>query len=177
MKDYGDLWEEAWNNHVTNFKHEEEENYVSAREYNRRHGNSVLRTQSEQISAPYPPNLEIRCLEEILEASSSSKRRLPPERALKLWAALWNDGIACKIVGRAVDDDGQVFYTIESEVHSQDETTDEIHQERRQVLREAVKFFDVPYTTDLFFEGAFRHPIGLPDDIMPEAWRGFSGAD
>lgn len=32
---------------------------------------------------------------------------------------------------------------------------------------------DKPYTTDIWLETAFRHPIGIPDDVFPVAWRGF----
>ena len=32
---------------------------------------------------------------------------------------------------------------------------------------------DRPYTTDHWLEGAFRHPIGIPDDVFPEAWQGY----
>merc|ERR1712032_856471 len=39
------------------------------------------------------------------------------------------------------------------------------------VPREAIKFADKPYTTDLHMIGAFRQPIGIPDDIMPDAWK------
>jgi hypothetical protein len=40
-------------------------------------------------------------------------------------------------------------------------------------LIDAYRMVDKPYSTDMWMEGAFRHPIGIPDDIFPDAWRGF----
>ena len=31
---------------------------------------------------------------------------------------------------------------------------------------------DAPYSNDLFLDEAFRYPIGFPDDVFPEAWKG-----
>mmetsp|Transcript_2939 Transcript_2939/g.3359 ORF Transcript_2939/g.3359 Transcript_2939/m.3359 type:complete len:209 (+) Transcript_2939:3-629(+) len=39
------------------------------------------------------------------------------------------------------------------------------------VLRDYIKFADLPYTTDLHMMGTFRQPAGIPDDIFPDAWR------
>ena len=39
------------------------------------------------------------------------------------------------------------------------------------VPRKALKFFDLPYTTDIHLKGAFRHPIGIPDHMVPNIWK------
>lgn len=39
------------------------------------------------------------------------------------------------------------------------------------IPRGALAFVDRPYTSDLFLAGAFRYPIGLPSEMLPEAWR------
>ena len=39
------------------------------------------------------------------------------------------------------------------------------------VPREAIRFSDKLYTTDQHLEYAFRHPIGMPDDIFPLQWK------
>jgi len=39
------------------------------------------------------------------------------------------------------------------------------------VLRDYIKFADLPYTTDLHMMGTFRQPAGIPDVIFPDAWR------
>ena len=37
--------------------------------------------------------------------------------------------------------------------------------------REAFYFLDKPYSTDMFLKHAFRHEIGLPEDLFPEIWK------
>lgn len=37
--------------------------------------------------------------------------------------------------------------------------------------REALRFFDSPRRSDMFLPGAFRHPIGIRDDIFPDQWK------
>ena len=41
----------------------------------------------------------------------------------------------------------------------------------KQMPRTAIEFFDKPGTSDLFLRSAFRFNIGLPDDMLPKAWR------
>ncbi|CAB9512057.1 Guanylate cyclase [Seminavis robusta] len=37
--------------------------------------------------------------------------------------------------------------------------------------RRAIEIFDEEYSSPQFYKGAFRHPIGIPNDLMPDAWR------
>lgn len=39
------------------------------------------------------------------------------------------------------------------------------------VPHKACTFFDYPYTSDIHLPDAFRHPIGMPDSQVPDAWR------
>ena len=39
------------------------------------------------------------------------------------------------------------------------------------VPRPAIRFTDKMYTTDQHLQQAFRHWIGMPDEIFPQAWR------
>mmetsp|Transcript_35081 Transcript_35081/g.104689 ORF Transcript_35081/g.104689 Transcript_35081/m.104689 type:complete len:158 (-) Transcript_35081:280-753(-) len=39
------------------------------------------------------------------------------------------------------------------------------------VPRWAIKFSDAPYSIDQQLLGTFRHPIGIPDDVMPRSWK------
>lgn len=38
------------------------------------------------------------------------------------------------------------------------------------VPRYAIRFVDRPYAKDQYARGVFRHPIGLPDGMMPSHW-------
>ena len=37
--------------------------------------------------------------------------------------------------------------------------------------RRAIEIFDEEYASPQFYRGAFRHEIGIPDEIFPEAWK------
>jgi SET domain len=37
--------------------------------------------------------------------------------------------------------------------------------------RRAIEIFDEEYSSPQFYRGAFRHPIGIPDDLIPDTWR------
>jgi hypothetical protein len=39
------------------------------------------------------------------------------------------------------------------------------------IPRNAIRFFDDRYASDLFLRSAFRHEIGIPDHMVPAAWR------
>lgn len=41
----------------------------------------------------------------------------------------------------------------------------------RHYPRQAIHFFVLPYETDQQMATAFRHPIGIPDEIFPEHWK------
>mmetsp|Transcript_30846 Transcript_30846/g.46001 ORF Transcript_30846/g.46001 Transcript_30846/m.46001 type:complete len:174 (+) Transcript_30846:3239-3760(+) len=34
-----------------------------------------------------------------------------------------------------------------------------------------IKFIHKPYTSDMFWKGAFRHEIRIPDNIFPQLWK------
>ena len=39
------------------------------------------------------------------------------------------------------------------------------------IPRMSIKFSDVPYTSDMFLDNAFRHKIMIADDIFPQGWK------
>ena len=55
--DYGDEWEAAWQDHLSNWKPEPDaDQYISADEMNRNNPEE-LKTEFEQLIDPYPPNV------------------------------------------------------------------------------------------------------------------------
>jgi hypothetical protein len=60
--DYGDDWEEAWQEHVANWKPTEDDiAYRSAMQWNLENAQEPIRSVKEQKADPYPENLRIRC--------------------------------------------------------------------------------------------------------------------
>ena len=159
--DYGDEWENAW---IAHSEHWEQEyvghrwkNYISAFEYNQEHVNDPVRTDEEQKENPYPDNLQIRCHAGLwFNAKNSS------EYEQLVWKGD-NLGFPCRIFRR--NDMDQTYGVIV------------IFRETEQVLRRsgvprtAITFADLPYSTDMHLEGTFRHPLMLPDHLIPNAWR------
>jgi hypothetical protein len=54
---------------------------------------------------------------------------------------------------------------------SRDREADVTWVHRENVPRSAVAFFDKPGWTDIHLPNAFRHVIGIPDDIFPDQWK------
>jgi hypothetical protein len=78
---------------------------------------------------------------------------------------------------RVVKKNGDLVYNVE--VTKDDgwwRYEEEIHH-RNGVPRDAIRFWDLPYTSDLHLGNAFRHEIGIPDSILPQAWRMASKAE
>jgi hypothetical protein len=45
------------------------------------------------------------------------------------------------------------------------------HWNLKESLEEPFNFFDLPGTTDIHLRKAFRHAIGLPEELMQDAWK------
>jgi hypothetical protein len=43
--------------------------------------------------------------------------------------------------------------------------------QRLNVARQSLSFVDIPYSTDMHLLRAFRHHLGIPNDIFPDAWK------
>jgi hypothetical protein len=156
--DYGDEWIAAWEMHVATWKPlPNAASYSSARSMNAEFPDSILRTEEEQAADPYPPNLELRCHKGLFNAAGKTDFT---------WHI--NDvGLPCRVLFRDVYKD-RVLYTVELEfAHGQKVT----RSQRADVPRQSLAFVDVPGTTDMHQPNAFRHPVGIPDDMYPEHWK------
>ncbi|GAX14185.1 hypothetical protein FisN_20Hh193 [Fistulifera solaris] len=180
--DYGEAWQSAWDQHVAKFesvKHQYSSDYQSARDWNTENHDAILRTEEEQQTDPYPSHFELKCI----------VREGPPD----LVAAIWNQenvpAKPCRIIGRGETENGDVRYKVvykdirTSQDDASKQTIRSVKQlkwsEPKWLHRVALRFMDRAYTNDLWLPHAFRHPIGIPDDIFPHAWRGifFSSQD
>lgn len=59
--DYGDAWEDKWNQFCEAWDPRDNEVYVSASNFNTRHEMDPLLTINEQLLTPYSENLSMRC--------------------------------------------------------------------------------------------------------------------
>lgn len=165
--DYGAVWEEAWREHVDTWQPYngvvDAISYGSATTMNEVARETPLRTQDEQRFDPYPGNLQIRC-------HYALKNTINREEA---YVFHWRDtdyGYACHILDRFIEDNKD-WYTVELELTVDSDAESAVRAERTDVPRSAMQFFPAPGTSDLQLPNAFRHVIGLPDELLPPQWR------
>lgn len=171
--DYGDAWEQAWEDHVSWWEGiEEREEYISATQYNALYANDPIRTDYEQYVDPYPKNLIITCHAALIDAAFEELANNHPgdyENGRDFIKQIgWvpdKKGFDCDILKRHPETD---TYDVSIQYMQDEEFYEEVHEG---IPREAITFADSPYSTDIHLPTAFRHPIGIPDEMLPEAWR------
>ena len=192
--DYGSEWEAAWQQYVQSWSPPDHwQDYISATQYNKLYETAPLRTYEESTKDPYPDNLQLRCHYNLIEDHWRQKwmqeREMHREdTGVFKWT---NDekGYPCDIVERKVvrtkkylkeheqeqtsSSPGDLRYDVIIYVIEDDAETDEYEEEIEVfgVPREGLSFVDVPYSTDMHLLDTFRQPIGIPEAIMPHAWR------
>ena len=189
---YGNDWEWNWLYHVQHYPNSNQitqptSKYISAHEYNYHFQDALIRTMDEQMVEPYPSNLQIRCHRSIYFSKSVPN-------AIYEWSRQ-NYGLPCRILDRWIERDilttslHMELYTVQIE-HVSTENVSEHHYSsdwsdddeadttkkaiwvtRTDVPRSAIRFFDMPYTTDIHQTDAFRHYIQIDDDIFPPQWK------
>jgi hypothetical protein len=183
--DYGNEWEDAWQEHVRTYQSAGPDGYASASSWNTHFDDMMLRTVEEQPFDPYPEHIQIRCHSKLMRKVNPKIR--PPHKVQYVWERK-DYGEPCRILDRFWEE-GSYWYTVQLEIWP-DEDDDEDDQankdetvdtepmvtwiERTDVPRSAIRFFDRPGTTDLHLPNAFRHAIYIPDDMFPEQWRDFA---
>ena len=183
---YGDSWDQAWQKYVASEWNpsEEDKNYVSATELNEQM--DWLKTEAELRTDPYKgANVMTACF------IGSFRPIAPPGNIHGLASYEWQPAASgllykeeymypCDILDRHVEEDWDmadvldrsasikpidIWYT--ARVPKEEDEDAIVHN----IPRQAIQFFDVEYTSDLFLRSAFRHEIHLPDHMVPTAWR------
>jgi hypothetical protein len=168
--DYGPNWEEAWQQHVESWEPEEEE--MTARDWNFNLRDESIRTQQEQQDNPYPKTVEIRCHVHLTETDW--------EELATGWDRYVRSGVEykmvyglpCKILERSFDNN---TYTVDLFVDrlTYVKVPDDFryNHERTGVPRDAIFFIDAKFESDLYLMNSFRYNIGIPEYMMPKAWK------
>jgi hypothetical protein len=161
--DYGDSWEAAWQHHVQTWK-PAPEHYVTAEMLNA--DPARVRTEFEQLHDPYPSNIEIKC----------SANFEDPEKWQFLYdngeyAMLKNNFYPCEVLEYEEIDDDVYHYNVVITKPQEGNHKESWSYLMTGVPRLAIWFADIPYSSDIFLSNAFRHSIGIPDEIFPAAWR------
>jgi hypothetical protein len=163
--DYGSDWVEQWDDHVMDWKASmaEKDWHVRALDLNAKVASSeaFFHTKEEREEAendPVPEDIITTCYtgppsEEVsitfdsdYEREGSYLRR-------------------CNILHRVEfkSEDGATMYNYTVSNGKAKTITD--------VPQSHIKYANKPYSSDMFEKQAFRHYIGIPDEMMPDAWR------
>lgn len=166
VMDYGPEWQKAWDAHVQSWKPvEDAEKYVHTTDWKE----TDLRTAEELKTNPYPPNFITMC---------RSSYKVNPETGENEWLPVLRDHgphrMYCEVIGRKQyldpdkDNEEVTRYTVKIQL---DENDDNSWVEVTQVPRDEIFLYDGAFTQDWHLPNVFRQPIGIPDSILPDAWR------
>jgi hypothetical protein len=172
------------------------QDYISAEAWNRHyHSKDILwtadETHAEAISKQVPPFLELRCHTDITSHPRSKYYRLQWEGDSS-GSGDPEYGRPCRVVERKrrIVSSSSSNSTSGTTSSATTTTTTETHDykvvvqtvvdwdtmetedvTRYNVPRRLLKWFDQPHTTDLHLSLAFRHFLGLPDELVSKEWR------
>ena len=144
--------------------------YASALYWNREFWQTAMCSVEQQNVDPYPSNLQIRCHRTLL---------LRPASMDAVYVPVWQDkdyGLPCRVWDRFWEDGYAKLYTsqLEWRPEEDDDDADDYEDavkelelngiaqrlvswvERTDAPRSAIRFFDMPYTTEFHTNAAFR---------------------
>ena len=178
--DYGDEWDAAWDQHVIDFESKVADGEIvspwpiRAIDLNEEYRTKPHKTKEEAEEDPYPSNVVQKCflttgtkLVEDAGEDDTANQTVKYWKPTKKTSTFSTDNLFdCKVKSRTKTDDGSYIYTVVwLDKHGDEE-------EITEVPHKAITFLDKPGTSDQFFHEAFRHSIGIPDDIFPDGpWR------
>ena len=179
--DYGRDWEDSWWKHVREIWKPIDKHYTPS--YVMDDAIKMIRTEQEQKDHPYPENIFTSCFYRYSDRSEEERNTAKKERSndsltsfkWKLTKGLYDlkNLRPCRLLKRMEDKSGRSGYGVrmlnrpglsEEETIPKGETHIVTH-----VPRAAIRFSDKAGTTDQHLKNAFRHEIGLPDDLVPFA--------
>jgi SET domain len=174
---YGTSWEESWNEHVKNWiPPANATSYVYPVEMDE---TGIVRTMKEQETDPYPANLMTMCLTSDFERAENNhiEWEEPTDFA-------WSEGMVyCHVLDRKYNRKIADYQYTVSLIFSLDPVKfvyDPTIPRKDlfidlNVPRRAIRFMEVPYMDDEHLSNAFRHPLELPNHLIPESWKFTNG--
>jgi SET domain len=172
---YGDEWEEAWNEHVKAWSPlKGAESYVSAADFNA-DLESKLKTVFEELVDPYPSNVQIK-FDMAFATRTKWLSRLKAGTLKKYKMEMEADLVDCDILRFSKGADGRYYYTAAYIDPEEKNTKGGATIRVKGVPREAFVFKDLPYTGDFLQPNVFRHDIRIPDELFPDKWKNLLGS-
>lgn len=155
--DYGDDWENAWREHVNNWKPPKNaESYKASFDLN---ADPDLVVPTFEEGSFHHDSVEMLCRDYFRTISG-----FYPDRKSNHY---------CRVLSRT-EKNGEQEYTVEILERSEPEDDDYCYEELDEILfnvpRDVFYFEDIPYTRDTAQPWSFRHRMAIPNEIMPVAW-------
>jgi hypothetical protein len=179
--DYGEDWEAAWNEHAATWKPVKgADDYVYGADMDR---TQPFRTVEEQKTSPYPANLQTVCNTDNWDRDEYTTLKWKPPRfgwpegvtycnILKRTKVKRSEGLKSAATTQGETGEEEYVYEVSLNFHSMDpDREDKLKYIDTHVPHSEISFVDKPYQSDLHLPNAFRHPIGLPEHLVPETWR------
>ena len=199
--DYGEEWQNAWDEHVKKWKpipKESDYNNLTWWTEERKTSNGdptnayalnndedvPVRTFEEQQTNPYPHSVEMQCHAN----TNHDTAYLFAPQTMPVFKRAYDEVkdmneeedekhiVKCDVRERYESkDDSSDLYVIEivAKKTADDETTFFERHVITDVPWNAIMFVDKPYTSDVFLKHAFRHEMKLSDEIFPKAWMNY----
>jgi len=167
--DYGPLWEKAWDDHMRNYQ--ESDWPLKADDLKKEYKEKPFKTREEVDLESYPSGIQTACFVETEEMTDGRRKLNDDDVDIALFSGpasfeeyRGSQLCFCEVIDRK--ESGEFFYN-----YTVASTSDTFITEVIDIPHAALTFVDLPYTSDIHEEKAFRHPIGIPDVIFPQAWR------
>jgi len=172
--DYGDEWQDAWDNHVREWNANKEDSWpLRALDLNQIHKKKAYRTKFEE---PYPDNVMLKCFLMVKKPSSDDKTGVVEDdeagRKVRIWSE--SDSGKTNIVSNNLFDCDIMSHEETPEGHQYDVlwTSGSSKTIVKRIPHKAIVFLDRPEEGDQHIWNSFRHYINM-GDIFPEKWRDF----
>eukprot|EP00534_Pseudo-nitzschia_fraudulenta_P010663 CAMPEP_0201209372 /NCGR_PEP_ID=MMETSP0851-20130426/178208_1 /ASSEMBLY_ACC=CAM_ASM_000631 /TAXON_ID=183588 /ORGANISM="Pseudo-nitzschia fraudulenta, Strain WWA7" /LENGTH=706 /DNA_ID=CAMNT_0047498025 /DNA_START=70 /DNA_END=2190 /DNA_ORIENTATION=- len=170
--DYGDEWDNAWKEHVTNWvPPDDAEDYLHSSQLK----TEYLRTPEELREEAYPWNVQTLC--------TNFYTMHPGEDVFTYVSSFKNEGstnlLPCRVMERTLkavdqedvgeDNQEEYLYTIAIQMseHEVDIVQGYPHD------NDGIQLYDIAYSPMWHLKEAFRHRLYIPDDIFPENWMAY----
>ena len=184
LLDYGHDWVQAWTKHEKSWEAPPNAKAYSP-SYVMEDVAGLLRTEKEQVDYPYPSNLDISCFYQysifhekknsgIMSSSSSSSSTTTVKWQMDRKTFEFKNLRPCNVMSREKVGDGHWIYTVQMKNRPGLPKKEMIPNGELHVVthipRGAIRFTDRIHSTDQHLPNAFRHEIGIPDEIFPQHW-------
>lgn len=195
--DYGDEWQASWDMHKETWTPPTSNQFASYAQtdlLNMEDRTTTIRTKKELVSNPYPSNIMTVCIYtydddngEKSDENSTGEVKVDiigtDEELIELYSESGSHYVSdyppgheeyhpCIVYSRQPQYETftvrifKDFYDLDSE--ADDTGTPIILTDYPEI---SIKFVNRPYMADSFLPQAFRHSIGIPDNIFPSQWK------